>query len=69
MQCVGCNRCKIWGALQTLGVGTALRIVLDDGEARGVELSRQEAVALVHTLERFSSALVYAHDFQRGTTL
>ncbi|KAG7372588.1 endoplasmic reticulum oxidoreductin [Nitzschia inconspicua] len=61
MQCVGCDRCKLWGTLQTLGIGTALRVLLaEDSTNEIVELSRQEAVALVHTLERFSSALVYA---------
>lgn len=64
MQCVGCDRCKLWGTLQTLGVGTALRIILDDDESNSTNLSRQEAVALVHTLERFSSALVYAHELK-----
>lgn len=67
MQCVGCDRCKLWGTLQTLGVGTALRIILDEDEESsqgGINLSRQEAVALVHTLERFSSALVYMRDLQ-----
>lgn len=61
MQCVGCDRCKLWGTLQTLGVGTALRILLDV-EEESLSLSRQEAVALVHTLERFASALVFAND-------
>ncbi|KAL9186446.1 hypothetical protein ACHAXT_005684 [Thalassiosira profunda] len=64
MECVGCDRCKLWGTLQTLGVGTALRIIIDDDESQATNLSRQEAVALVHTLERFSSALVYAHTIQ-----
>jgi len=63
MQCVGCDRCKLWGTLQALGVGTALRIILDGSEEQATVLSRQEAVALVHTLERFSSALMYAHEF------
>jgi len=64
MQCVGCDRCKLWGTLQTLGIGTALRIILDEErETQSTnKLSRQESVALVHTLERFSSALVYTHD-------
>ncbi|KAL7540527.1 hypothetical protein ACHAWF_006706 [Thalassiosira exigua] len=66
MQCVGCDRCKLWGTLQTLGVGTALRIVADgDEDWTTAKLSRQEAVALVHTLERFSSALAYAHGFAK----
>jgi len=63
MQCVGCDRCRLWGTLQTLGIGTALKVLLDDGSSRAVSLSRQEAVALVHTLERFSSALKYASEF------
>jgi ERO1-like protein alpha len=76
MQCVGCDRCKLWGTLQTLGIGTALRILLppsSDGGLVGdvvsssssLTLSRQEAVALVHTLERFSSAVVFADELRR----
>ena len=65
MQCVGCDRCRLWGTLQTLGIGTALKILLDDSSSRAVSLSRQEAVALVHTLERFSSALKYASEFSK----
>ncbi|OEU19359.1 endoplasmic reticulum oxidoreductin 1, partial [Fragilariopsis cylindrus CCMP1102] len=58
MQCVGCDRCKLWGTLQTLGIGTALRILFHDDNSNGaIILSRQEAVALVNTLERLSSSL------------
>eukprot|EP00567_Pseudictyota_dubia_P004694 CAMPEP_0197443484 /NCGR_PEP_ID=MMETSP1175-20131217/9214_1 /TAXON_ID=1003142 /ORGANISM="Triceratium dubium, Strain CCMP147" /LENGTH=501 /DNA_ID=CAMNT_0042974119 /DNA_START=163 /DNA_END=1668 /DNA_ORIENTATION=+ len=71
MRCVGCDRCKLWGTLQTLGIGTALRVLIQDASVAGglpsqqaLNLSRQEAVALVHTLERFSSALVFAHDLK-----
>merc|ERR1712125_185589 len=66
MQCVGCDRCKLWGTLQTLGVGTALRILFHDESAAGgsIDLSRQEAVALVNTLERLSSSLTFAHEFR-----
>jgi ERO1-like protein alpha len=64
MQCVGCDRCKLWGTLQTLGIGTALRVLLADTDGDVLDLSRQEAVALVHTLERFSSALVYANEMR-----
>eukprot|EP00547_Thalassionema_nitzschioides_P004988 CAMPEP_0194204980 /NCGR_PEP_ID=MMETSP0156-20130528/4353_1 /TAXON_ID=33649 /ORGANISM="Thalassionema nitzschioides, Strain L26-B" /LENGTH=496 /DNA_ID=CAMNT_0038931127 /DNA_START=197 /DNA_END=1687 /DNA_ORIENTATION=- len=66
MQCVGCDRCKLWGTLQTLGLGTALRVLFyDQQEDGGLNLSRQEAVALVNTLERLSSSLVYAREFQQ----
>lgn len=67
MQCVGCDRCKLWGTLQTLGIGTALRVLFHD-DAAGLHLSRQEAVALVHTLERFSSALFFADELKRNGT-
>jgi len=63
IQCVGCDRCKLWGTVQTLGIGTALRILFGDN-AGSIHLSRQEAVALVHTLERFSSSLVFAREFR-----
>ena len=64
MECVGCDRCRLWGTLQTIGIGTALKVLLDESSSQAVSLSRQEAVALVHTLERFSSALKYASEFQ-----
>ena len=65
MQCVGCDRCKLWGTLQTLGVGTALRILFHDPNAKhSIHLTRQEAVALVNTLERLSSSLVFAQEFR-----
>jgi len=63
MQCVGCDRCKLWGTLQTLGVGTALRILFHD-PGRSIHLTRQEAVALVNTLERVTSSLVFAQEFR-----
>merc|ERR1711933_339428 len=68
IQCVGCDRCKLWGTLQTLGIGTALRVLFggdDNGDTdSSLHLSRQEAVALVHTLERFSTSLLYAREFR-----
>jgi len=71
VRCVGCDRCKLWGTLQTLGIGTALKILCrneksepePETENGRLVLSRQEAVALVNTLERFSSSLVYAREF------
>ena len=26
MDCVGCEKCRLWGKLQTLGLGTALKV-------------------------------------------
>ena len=32
MDCVGCDKCRLWGKLQVSGIGTALKILfaLDD---------------------------------------
>lgn len=27
MDCVGCEKCRLWGKLQILGLGTALKIL------------------------------------------
>jgi len=63
IKCVGCDRCKLWGTLQTLGLGSALKVLFPakDGDQ---QLTRQEAVALVNVLERLSSALQYVQQFR-----
>jgi hypothetical protein len=34
MDCVGCEKCRLWGKLQVLGLGTALKILFSvDGES------------------------------------
>lgn len=29
MDCVGCDKCRLWGKIQTSGVGTALKILFE----------------------------------------
>lgn len=67
MKCVGCDRCKLWGTLQMQGLSTALRILF---QPDGVQsLTRQEAVALINTLERLSSSIQYLQEFRAHTSL
>ena len=70
MGCVGCERCRLWGTLQALGIDVAARLLWpppgEEAAAAAQRLTRQEAVALVNTLERFSSSLAYAQEFQRA---
>ena len=61
MRCVGCDRCKLWGTMQALGVGTALKVLFGE---RDLALGRQEAVALVHTLERLSVSVAVADEMR-----
>ena len=35
MDCVTCEKCRLWGKLQVLGFGTALKILFDDGDTEG----------------------------------
>ncbi|KAF3292152.1 endoplasmic oxidoreductin-1 [Orbilia oligospora] len=61
MDCVGCDKCRLWGKLQTSGYGTALKILFeyDENEENGKNpiLRRTELVALINTLGRLSNSL------------
>jgi hypothetical protein len=60
MDCVGCDKCRLWGKLQTVGYGTALKVLFEYDELKNGEnppLRRTELVALVNTLDRVSNSL------------
>ena len=50
MDCVGCEKCRLWGKLQVLGLGTALKILMTPERAPLGPLERNEVIALVNTL-------------------
>jgi hypothetical protein len=35
MDCVGCDKCRLWGKLQTAGYGTALKVLFEFDDAEG----------------------------------
>jgi len=60
MDCVGCDKCRLWGKLQTAGYGTALKILFEFDEENpdsDPPLRRTELVALMNTLDRVSTSL------------
>ncbi|KAL8779392.1 MAG: hypothetical protein Q9213_006960 [Squamulea squamosa] len=60
MDCVGCDKCRLWGKLQTVGYGTALKVLFEYEEEKNGEnppLRRTELVALVNTLDRVARSL------------
>lgn len=59
MDCVGCEKCRLWGKLQFLGLGTALRILFSPhgGEATGLALQRNEIIALFNLLNKLLSSV------------
>ena len=74
MDCVGCDKCRLWGKLQTAGYGTALKILFEYDDEQQEEsstsasppppLRRTELVALINTLDRVSSSLVAVDKFR-----
>lgn len=66
MDCVGCDKCRLWGKLQTAGYGTALKVLFEfDNDSGEVPvLGRTELVALFNTYARVSSSLSAISKFQ-----
>ncbi|KAF9107182.1 hypothetical protein BGX29_007083 [Mortierella sp. GBA35] len=70
MDCVGCEKCRLWGKIQTTGLGTALKLLFSYDEASlqghradGI-LSRSEIIALLNTFNRFSESISAIERFQ-----
>ncbi|SCV70020.1 BQ2448_1414 [Microbotryum intermedium] len=74
MDCVGCDKCRLWGKLQITGLGTALKLLFSAQETSSttitrppfaqVDLSRSEVVAFVNTLHRLSESLAAVEKFR-----
>ncbi|MCO5546581.1 hypothetical protein L7F22_000010 [Adiantum nelumboides] len=62
MDCVGCEKCRLWGKLQILGLGTALEILFSEDLPNPPVLQRNEVIALVNLLSRLSESLIFLHD-------
>jgi hypothetical protein len=66
MDCVGCDKCRLWGKVQTAGYGAALKVLFefDNNEVDVPMLKRTELVALFNTLARISDSLTAIHKFR-----
>ncbi|XP_041977793.1 ero1-like protein isoform X2 [Aricia agestis] len=80
MDCVGCDKCKLWGKLQTQGLGTALKILFSsqwDQEAKDPDqgklllrhkankrLQRTEIVSLFNAFARLSNSIRELENFR-----
>ncbi|CAG8487719.1 7759_t:CDS:10 [Ambispora gerdemannii] len=71
MDCVGCDKCRLWGKLQISGVGTALKVLFsyDDQYLNPSSnpnlLTRTEIVALFNTFNRFSESIIAIKRFRK----
>ena len=69
MDCVSCDKCKLWGKLQTNGLGTALKILFSDDkkpnelnesesdDTEYLKLNRNEVVSLFNAFGRISTSI------------
>ena len=56
IDCIGCEKCKLHGKLHILGLGTALKILFAP-DVEQLNLKRNEIIALINTLGKFSHAI------------
>jgi len=66
--CIRCQKCRLHGKLQLLGIGTALKILLLPKELIRENLTREEVVALFNTVAKFSEA-IEIHENLKGATI
>lgn len=66
MDCVGCDKCRLWGKLQVTGLGTALKLLFshDTPTPTEAKLSRGELVSFVNVLHRLSESLAAVEKFR-----
>ncbi|CAF0729495.1 unnamed protein product [Didymodactylos carnosus] len=57
MDCVGCDKCKIWGKLQIQALGTALKILFNRKEIHAFQLQRSEIVSLINGFAQLSYSI------------
>lgn len=62
IDCTSCEKCRLWGKLQVLGIAASMKVLFSETNAAGdldepFVLERNEIIALINSLGRFSSAL------------
>ncbi|OAA62291.1 oxidoreductin [Cordyceps fumosorosea ARSEF 2679] len=68
MDCVGCDKCRLWGKVQTNGYGTALKVLFEFGKPGSDDvpvLKRTELVALFNTYGRLTQSLMATGQFHK----
>uniref|UniRef100_A0A671M156 ERO1-like protein alpha n=1 Tax=Sinocyclocheilus anshuiensis TaxID=1608454 RepID=A0A671M156_9TELE len=74
MDCVECFKCRLWGKLQTQGLGSALKILFSERQIDAMpntsntnpsfQLSRQEIVSLFNAFGRISTSVRELENFR-----
>jgi len=70
MDCVGCDKCRLWGKVQTKALGTALKIlfsgdsIVEAAAKNNFYLSRSEIVSLFNGFARLSKSISEIENFR-----
>ncbi|XP_042466476.1 endoplasmic reticulum oxidoreductin-1-like [Zingiber officinale] len=67
MNCVACEKCRLWGKLQVNGLATALKVLFSvngNNPNQHLQLQRNEVIALFNLLNRLSESLKFVHDMR-----
>lgn len=72
MDCVGCDKCRLWGKIQVQGLGTAFKILFSKdlqnnivGNRKQFRLTRTEVVTLFNAFGRLSNSIYQLEYFRR----
>ncbi|XP_050535670.1 ero1-like protein isoform X2 [Daktulosphaira vitifoliae] len=75
MDCVGCDKCRLWGKLQVQGLGTALKILFSNKTRTNgysftvnkhtLKLERSEIIALFNSFARLSTSIYELDMFRK----
>ena len=72
MDCVHCDRCKMWGKVQTTGYATSLKILFELNEANEESkqqvvnrLTKFELISLLNTFNRLSTSIQSINNFEK----
>lgn len=65
MDCVGCEKCKLWGKIQTHGLGTAFKILIHGDNLNTLHLSRHEITCLFNSVAKLSRSILFIEDFYK----
>eukprot|EP00741_Cyanophora_paradoxa_P009335 tig00000144_g9043.t1 len=65
MDCVQCEKCRMWGKLQILGIGTALKILFSEKPLDVHYLERNEIIAFMNTIAKLSRSIQTVVDMRK----
>jgi hypothetical protein len=65
MDCVSCEKCRLWGKIQITGLGTALKILFSfNGDLENISLKRKEIVSLINAFSKLSQSINIIDEFR-----